>query len=279
MPCLKGNELPEILKSGSYLGITKSSIDYNGILITDTVYNKKHHFAPHAHENLYLAYVIEGSYIESTRSESKRCLPGSVVLHRIDEKHSNSSFAARNRILNAEIGQGWFEKYNLSSEAIEKNISRNNFQLKILFSNLYNEYLINDNLTALAFETGILEAFNSVLASDNFITGNIPVWVKKTAEILRFEEPSGICLTFLANETGVHPAHISRDFRKYFHCTMSEYVRRLKVDKACEYLTNYAYTLAEVSYICGFADQSHFTRIFKKFKGLTPLEYKNLVIN
>lgn len=278
MHCLKGNELTEILKSGNYLGITKSSIDYNGILITDTVYNKKHHFAPHSHENLYIAYVIEGSYIESSRHETKRCLPGSVVLHRIDEKHSNSSFAARNRILNAEIGQGWFEKYNLSTAAIEKNISRNNFQLKILFSNLYNEYLINDNVTALAFETGILEAFNSVLASDNFITGNMPEWVKKTEEILRFEEPSCIDLTFLTNETGVHPAHISRDFRKYFHCTMSEYVRRLKVEKAGEYLTAGKFTLAEVSYICGFADQSHFIRIFRKFKGLTPQQYQNLVL-
>lgn len=270
--------MTEILKSGNYLGITKSSIDYNGILITDTVYNKKHHFASHSHENLYIAYVIEGSYIESSRHETKRCLPGSVVLHRIDEKHSNSSFAARNRILNAEIGQGWFEKYNLSTAAIEKNISRNNFQLKILFSNLYNEYLINDNVTALAFETGILEAFNSVLASDNFITGNMPEWVKKTEEILRFEEPSCIDLTFLTNETGVHPAHISRDFRKYFHCTMSEYVRRLKVEKAGEYLTAGKFTLAEVSYICGFADQSHFIRIFRKFKGLTPQQYQNLVL-
>ncbi|MBN8585835.1 MAG: AraC family transcriptional regulator [Ignavibacteria bacterium] len=271
--------MTEILKSGNYLGITKSSIDYNGILITDTLYNNDHEFAPHAHENLYIAYVIEGSYIESTRSETKRCLPGSVVLHRIDEKHTNSSFAARNRILNAEIGQRWFEKYNLSTAAIEKNISRNNFQFKILFSNLYNEYLINDNVTALAFETGILEAFNSVLAAGNFISRNRPEWVKKTEEILRFEEPSRLDLTFLANETGVHPAHISRDFKRYFRCTMSEYVRRLKVEKAGEYLTAGKFTLAEVSYICGFADQSHFTRIFKKFKGLTPLEYKNLVIN
>ncbi len=267
-----------VLKSGNYLGHTERSVDYNGILITDTLYNNDHEFAPHAHENLYIAYVIEGSYIESTRHETKRCLPGSVVLHRIDEKHSNSSFANKNRILNAEIGQDWFEKYELNSASIEKNISRNNFQIKLIFSKLYSEYLINDNVTALAFETGILEAFNSVLAAGNFISRNKPEWVKKTEEILRFEEPSRLDLTFLANETGVHPAHISRDFRRYFHCTMGEYVRRLKVEKADEYLAAGKYSLAEVSYNCGFADQSHFSRIFKKFKGLTPQQYQDLVL-
>ncbi|NOS83912.1 MAG: AraC family transcriptional regulator [Ignavibacteria bacterium] len=270
--------MPEILKSGNYLGITKRSVDYDGILITDTLYNKDNEFPLHSHENLYIAYVIEGSYIESTRHETKRCLPGSVVLHRIDEKHSNSSFACRNRILNAEIQQNWFEKYNINYECIEKNISRNSFQIKLIFSKLYNEYLINDSVTALAFETGILEAFNSVLAADNFISGNRPEWVKKTEEILRFEEPSKLDLTFLANETGVHPAHISRDFRRYFHSSMSEYVRRLKVEKAGEYLNNGKFTLADISYKCGFADQSHFTRIFKKFKGITPQQYQNLLL-
>lgn len=268
--------MPEILKSGSYLGYTKRSVEYSGILITGTLYNNDHEFAPHAHENLYIAYVIEGSYIESTRSETKRCLPGSVVFHRIDEKHSNSSFAARNRILNAEIGKGWFEKYDLNSAAIEKNISRNNFQLKILFSKLYNEYIINDNVTALSFETGILEAFNSVLTSDNFVTVIMPEWVKKTEEILRFEEPSGIDLTYLANQTGIHPAHISRDFKRYFHTSMGTYIRRMKVEKACEYLSGAVYSLAEISYRCGFSDQSHFTRIFRNFKGVTPQQFRNL---
>jgi AraC-like DNA-binding protein len=275
---LKGNNLPEILKSGYYLGITKRTVDYNGIIITDTLYNKDHVFPKHSHENLYIAYVIEGSYIESTQHETKRCLPGSVVLHRTDEKHSNTSFAEKNRILNAEIGHGWFEMYDLNSASIEKNINRNIFQIKLIFSKLYSEYLINDNVTALAFETGILEAFNSVLTTDNFISGNRPEWVKKTEEILRFEEPSKLDLTFLANETRVHPAHISRDFQRYFHCTMSEYVRRLKVEKAGEYLATGKYTLAEVAYQCGFADQSHFIRIFKKFKGITPQQYQNLVL-
>jgi len=275
---LKGNELPEILKSGNYLGITKRSVDYNGVLITDTLYNKDNEFPKHSHENLYIAYVIEGNYIESTRRETKRCLPGSVVLHRIDEEHSNRSFARKNRILNAEIGHDWIEKYNINYSGIEKNISRNSFQMKLIFSKLYNEYLINDSVTTLAFETGILEAFNSLLTAGNFITGSKPAWVSRADEILRYEEPSKLNLTYIAAETGVHPAHISRDFRRYFHSSMSEYVRRLKVEKAGEYLSNGKFTLADISYRCGFADQSHFTRIFKKFKGITPRQYQDLLL-
>jgi len=270
--------LTNILKSGNYLGITKRSVEYNGILITDTFYNNEHIFPKHSHENLYIAYVIEGSYIETTRRETKRCLPGAVVLHRIDEKHSNTSFALKNRILNAEIGQDWIEKYSINYSEIEKNISRNGFEMKILFAKLYNEFLINDDVTTLAFEAGILEALNSLLTAGNFISGSKPAWVNCAEEILRYEEPSKLNLTYIAAETDVHPAHISRDFSKYFNCTMSEYVRRLKVDRAEEFLSSGKFSLADISYRCGFADQSHFTRVFKRFKGITPHQYQNLLL-
>lgn len=60
---------------------------------------------------------------------------------------------------------------------------------------------------------------------------------------------------------------------KYFGCTLVDYMRKIKVDKALYYLNHTSKTLTEVAYECGFADQSHFTRVFKTYTGCTPKEF------
>lgn len=271
--------MAEILKTGKYLGKKNTAINYEGILITDTTYTKSDEFAAHSHENLYIAYVVQGHYIETTGTETKRCLPGSVIFHRVGERHSNRSFAEKNRILNAEIPKEWFDKQDMSYCDIEHNAGENDLRLKIIFSNIYSEYLLNDDVTSLGIESGIMQSFSSVISGREYYSGNVPEWVRKTDEIFHYEDHSKITLKYIAEMTGIHPAHLSRDFHKYFHCTMSEYLRKIKIENAVNLLAGSNTPLAEISYKCGFADQSHFTRTFKKFKGLTPLEYQNLILN
>jgi AraC-like DNA-binding protein len=47
-----------------------------------------------------------------------------------------------------------------------------------------------------------------------------------------------------------------------------------RVAAASQALTHGSQSLAEIGYVCGFADQAHFTREFKRHAGLTPLKYR-----
>lgn len=74
-------------------------------------------------------------------------------------------------------------------------------------------------------------------------------------------------------------AHLSvrafeRKFQGSFHVTPQKYLRRLRLRMASRDLVYTAKTLAEVAAGCGFADQSHFTRLFRRYFGLTPREYR-----
>ncbi len=68
----------------------------------------------------------------------------------------------------------------------------------------------------------------------------------------------------LARDAGVHPVHLARAFRKAEKLTPGEYLQRLRVRAACHRLRERDYSLAAIAMECGFADQSHFARVFKK---------------
>jgi AraC-like DNA-binding protein len=65
-----------------------------------------------------------------------------------------------------------------------------------------------------------------------------------------------------------------RKFRDSFHLTPQKYLRRLRIRMASRALVYTGQSLAEVAFGCGFADQSHFTREFRRFFGRTPREYR-----
>ena len=62
----------------------------------------------------------------------------------------------------------------------------------------------------------------------------------------------------------VHPVHLAQTFRKFYRCTIGDYVRSLRIEFACRQLAATKMPLSEIALLAGFADQSHFTRTFRK---------------
>lgn len=74
-------------------------------------------------------------------------------------------------------------------------------------------------------------------------------------------------------------AHMSvrafeRKFQLSFHLTPQKYLRKLRMRMASRALVYTRTPLAEVATACGFSDQSHFTRDFRRQFGRTPREYR-----
>ena len=89
---------------------------------------------------------------------------------------------------------------------------------------------------------------------------------------MRYAEP--VSLQSLADEVGIHPSHLARAFRARHGCTMGEFVRRIRIQHARARLRQRGTDLAALAVELGFADQSHFGRVFKRCTGLTPAAYR-----
>lgn len=104
-----------------------------------------------------------------------------------------------------------------------------------------------------------------------------PRWFRQVKERLHedFREP--LRMRDLARDAGVHPVHLARVFRKLENRTPGGYQQRLQVRAACELLRNPEWPLAVIAAECGFADQSHFTRVFRRMAGTTPARFRKAV--
>lgn len=73
------------------------------------------------------------------------------------------------------------------------------------------------------------------------------------------------------------PNYFCKFFKKSFGCTYTNYLNGLRLEKACNMLTDSALPIMEISLLCGFDNLSYFNRLFRQKKGVTPSEYRKRV--
>lgn len=103
--------------------------------------------------------------------------------------------------------------------------------------------------------------------------GNVasaPRWLHRVREEMDDRLEDRLRVHLLARAAGVHPVSLARAFRRHFDTSVTQYLHRQRVRRAAHLLANCDGTLCSVASGTGFADQSHFTRVFKRLTGLTP---------
>ncbi|MBE9099086.1 helix-turn-helix domain-containing protein [Vacuolonema iberomarrocanum] len=87
----------------------------------------------------------------------------------------------------------------------------------------------------------------------------------------------GLTVAELAQIAGCPQFYFARSFKATTGQSPYQYVLERRLARACELLAISALSLAEVAAACGFYDQAHLTRIFKKQLGTTPGAYRREV--
>ena len=78
----------------------------------------------------------------------------------------------------------------------------------------------------------------------------------------------------LATASGRSVSSLERAFRRHLHVTPRDYIRKVRVHEACKQLIQSEDPIAGVAFACGFSDQAHLTREFKRIMYTTPAVYR-----
>jgi YesN/AraC family two-component response regulator len=106
-----------------------------------------------------------------------------------------------------------------------------------------------------------------------------PVWATELRNIIQNQIDTNLTLSLkeISKTLDFNPSYLSREFSKHFeNLSFGEYIRKLRIEKAIDLIHSSKYSLTEIAYLTGFSDQSHFTRIFKKYTGKNPSAYRKL---
>lgn len=83
----------------------------------------------------------------------------------------------------------------------------------------------------------------------------------------------------VARAAGLSPSHFSYLVRQESGSTFTDLLNRMRVDRAAELLSRTHKPLSLIALETGFADQSYFTKVFKRYRGVAPLKYKKTVVS
>lgn len=80
----------------------------------------------------------------------------------------------------------------------------------------------------------------------------------------------------LCDEFGIRRTKLYEVAKHSFGMGISEYIRKLRMKKACDLLKNSKDKISDIAEMVGIPDYNYFTKVFKKNIGMTPSEYRKI---
>jgi len=101
-----------------------------------------------------------------------------------------------------------------------------------------------------------------------------PPVIARAREFIHQHQTEDITLTMVAKAVNTSSFYFCKMFKKVTGLNFTEYVSRVRIEKAKNLLLNPNIRISEIAYEVGFQSLTHFNRVFKKISGLSPSEYR-----
>jgi AraC family transcriptional regulator len=258
---------------GDFHGTTLISREVAGFTLREMVHEPGTRVPRHSHERAHVAFVLRGAFTERCERRELACRPLSVSFLAPGLTHSDD-FQDRVRCLLVEIAPGQLDRLR-EVLPMRDPVFLQGGTAAWLLMRLYQEARETDAASALAVEGLALEVLAAVSREQSASSmGCPPRWLMRAKGLIdaRFRESR--THDELAKAVGVHPVHLANQFRKHFNRTIGEHVRGLRIEHATRQLATSDVPLAEIALSSGFADQSHFSKVFKRLAGTTPSQFR-----
>jgi AraC family transcriptional regulator len=265
------------LPRGKFYGQPLMRKDVAGLILTETIYAPELIIDEHCHESAFFCLILKGTYTEVYENQIRLCKPLSLVFHPSNEIHSNRIHQAGTREFQIEFGQDWTRRIP-DTTVLQHPAEFSDGRLPLVAMQLYREFHVSDDISNLAIEALMLELMVLTLRTGTKSDQHgKPFWLVRTEKLIHEHYTERLSVNELADLVHVHPVHLAAEFRKHHQRNIGDYVRDLRIGKACQQLVSSSKSLSDVALEVGFYDQSHFSRTFKQTMGVTPAQYRRQV--
>ncbi len=264
------------LKAGKFPTEVLNTETVADLVLSETYYKPGQMIENHSHRQAGFIIILHGEFVEIHEKRIRACKSSDVIFRPADQLHADHFERTSTRCLNMQFGSNWLSRLErITGDHLSGDPTY--FSGGVIFQlgqKLYGEFRMIDLDSPLIMEGLALEMIgeaNRLLIKEESGT---PVWLKKVKERLHDHFPEPLSVQQLAIEAGVHPIYLHRAFRKHYNQSIGEYLRTLRMQFCCTQLASTNVPLADISAAAGFCDQGHFSRVFKRLCGMTPLAYR-----
>lgn len=251
------------------------STEHGGFLVTDAWFPPGSALPRHVHDRTVVALPLEGAFDSVMQGRSHWSEPGTMITEPAGEVHANRFGACGARIAIVQPDARREELLQPCSAFLGAINHLPQPEAVLLARRLVAELASPDPVSALAIEALSLELLVVSARAGAIDEGaRTPAWLARVRDRLHDEFGHAHRLQALAAEAGVHPAHLTRAFRRCFGRSIGAYLRLVRLDWAAQRLAASEDLISDVAAAAGFADQSHFTRAFRQQFGVPPARYR-----
>lgn len=153
------------------------------------------------------------------------------------------------------------------------NLNYDNKQLdqeKYLYFTFINE--AKDVHQTVGYLDAFLEKVNEVIISKMNDKSNTNM--QKLLDYIDTHYAESLNLTEMANHFHFNPSYLSAYFSTHHSVGFNEYLTRVRIEKAKEYLRIGRISISNISGMIGYSDHSYFCKVFKKMTGMSPSSYR-----
>ena len=118
----------------------------------------------------------------------------------------------------------------------------------------------------------IVETFSESLF--NYIPSKNHEIIKKAILYISEHFNGSLTLEDVASHVHLHPSYFSTLFKTCTGSAFKEYLNMVRIEESKRLLANTDFSIIDIAMAVGFEDQSYFSKVFKKYTGLTPKQFR-----
>jgi len=119
------------------------------------------------------------------------------------------------------------------------------------------------------------EKWHSIIEKDEHITTNCKDVIPEMCTFISRNYTSDLQVKDLAIKFSIAPNYLSTIFKSETGNTISKYIEDIRLEAACQLLRDTTCNIYTIAQSVGYKDAQYFYRVFKKVKGITPMEWRN----
>jgi AraC family transcriptional regulator len=124
---------------------------------------------------------------------------------------------------------------------------------------------------ALAFHDHVVHAYGDVPVGDRKMRGGLAPWqVRRSQEFIDANLDGDPSIAQMASECGLSRSYFTRAFKQAMGMPPHQWLTKRRLEGAKQLMQETRLELVQIAIASGFADQSHFTRVFSRREGLSP---------